>query len=44
MVVAEDDIVLLCYLLNDDAAQAGPFSGSYTFDKTAQQLQGARTP
>lgn len=25
-------------------AQGGPFSGSYTFDKAAQKLQGARTP
>ncbi len=24
-------------------AQGGPFSGSYTFDKAAQKLQGART-
>lgn len=25
-------------------AQSRPFSGSYTFDKAAQKLQGARTP
>jgi len=25
-------------------AQGGPFSGSYTFDKAAQKLQGARIP
>ncbi|MDE0291956.1 MAG: type II toxin-antitoxin system VapC family toxin [Candidatus Dadabacteria bacterium] len=25
-------------------AQGGPFSGSYTFDKAARKLQGARTP
>ena len=24
--------------------QGAPFSGSYTFDKAAQKLQGARTP
>lgn len=25
-------------------AQGGPFSGSYTFDKVARKLQGARSP
>ena len=25
-------------------AQGGSFSGSYTFDKAAQKLQGAKTP
>jgi predicted nucleic-acid-binding protein len=40
--IAVDTNVLLRYLLNDDVAQCGSFSGSYIFDKAAQKLQGAK--
>lgn len=42
--IAVDTNVLLRYLLNDDVAQCGSFSGSYTFDKAAQKLKGAKKP